>query len=298
MKRRSVPSIARRLGRAVLRARRSWAIWLLVATVAASGCRHRVGEPAVARLSLVLATTTSTQDSGLLDELVPWFERQTGIDVRVVAVGSGQAMQLARRGDADVLLTHAPDAEEQFLREGHGERRMTVMYNRFLLVGPADDPAEVRRASSAADAFARIAAAGCVFVSRADQSGTHFREEKLWQAAGVEPSGTWYVKAGAGMAQTLRIADEKQAYTLTDEATFLAHQRHLQLQVLLDDDPLLRNRYSVILLSRQRHPEAQHEAARRLAEFLLSPDVQAAIGRFGAERFGKPLFVPVGQIGR
>lgn len=243
-------------------------------------------------VTLTLATTTSTQDTGLLDALVPTFERQTGIKVKVVAVGSGQALELGRRGDADVLLTHAPAAEEKFMAEGFGSERHPVMHNDFVLAGPKADPARVRDQKSVSDAFGLIAKHGSPFVSRGDESGTHQKEREIWKAAGAGPQGDWYIRAGAGMAQALRMATEKRAYTLSDRATFLALKGELDLDLLVQGDPLLRNRYTVILVNPKEHPHVRHEAARRFADFLRSAEVQRRIGEFGNDKYGEPLFFP------
>ena len=251
------------------------------------GCSER--EPAEA---IVLATTTSTQDSGLLDHLVPLFRGKTGIDVKVVAVGSGQALQLGRRGDADVLLAHSPAAEEQFMAEGHGAQRHPVMVNDFVLVGPEGDPAGVRATESIFDALARIAEAQATFISREDESGTHRKEEQIWLRAEIAPQGDWYVRAGAGMGHVLRMASEKQAYTLADRGTFLALHERLDLVVLAEGDPLLVNPYHVILVNPEKHPQVRAAASRRFADFLLSVEGQRAIAEFGKERFGQPLFFP------
>jgi tungstate transport system substrate-binding protein len=259
--------------------------WLCAAAVVAAGCAR----PAP---SVTLATTTSTQDSGLLDVLVPLFRAQSGIEVKVVAVGTGQALELGRRGDADVLLVHDPAAEERFVDEGFGIDRRPVMANDFVLVGPAADPADVRGRASAAEAFARIARAEAPFVSRGDESGTHAREKAVWRQAGVEPNGDWYVRAGAGMGQVLRMASEKRAYTLADRGTFLAQRQGLDLVILYEGDPLLKNQYSVILVNPEKHPHARGEAARKFADFLLAPDTRKVIADFGKERFGEPLFFP------
>jgi tungstate transport system substrate-binding protein len=253
-----------------------------------SGC-DRSPEPTG---TLTLATTTSTQDSGLLDVLVPLFRRQTGIEVKVVAVGSGQALQLGRRGDADVILAHSPAAEERFIAEGHGESRRAVMHNDFVLVGPPEDPAGLRGQTSIAEAFAKMARSQSAFISRSDDSGTHQKELEVWRAAGIEPGGDWYVQAGAGMAQVLRMADQKRAYALSDRATYLAQRGGLDLAPIVEGDPLLRNPYHVIVVSPERHPGVRVEAARRFAEFLRSASGREAISEFGRDRFGESLFVP------
>lgn len=253
-----------------------------------SGC-NRSPEPTGA---LTLATTTSTQDSGLLDVLVPLFRRQTGIEVKVVAVGSGQALELGRRGDADVILAHSPEAEGRFMAEGHGESRRAVMHNDFVLVGPPHDPAGLKGETSITAALEKVAPSRSPFVSRGDDSGTHQKELQVWRAAGIEPGSDWYVRAGAGMAQVLRMADQKRAYTLSDRATYLAQRGGLDLSLIVEGDPLLRNPYHVIVVSPEKHPGVRVEAARRFAGFLLSPTGQGAISRFGVDRHGEPLFFP------
>ena len=263
----------------------NWFLYAIPLLVAA-GCSQPRGEPT----ALTLATTTSTRDSGLLDVLVPIFEEETGIGVKVVAVGSGQALELGRRGDVDVLLTHAPEAEQQFMAEGYGEEHRSFMYNDFVLVGPQTDPAQLNLETSIIDAFRQIVRTQSLFVSRGDESGTHMKEKSLWNRAGLPTAGEWYVEAGAGMAEALRMASHKQAYTLTDRATFLAQQKGLKLTILSEGDPLLQNRYSVIVVSRRKHPHVQDKAARRFATFLLSRQAKTIIRQFGVRQFGQPLF--------
>ena len=261
-------------------------ICLSVVAVVIVGCSSAKEETR----TLTLATTTSTRDSGLLDVLIPMFERETGLSVKVVAVGSGQAIELGRRGDADVLLTHAPDAEELFMAAGYGEQRRGVMHNDFVLVGPQMDPASVKGQTSIKKAFGRIAQSGSPFVSRGDESGTHMKERKVWKQAGIDPQRSQYVQSGMGMAEVLRMASEKRAYTLTDRSTFLAQGGKLDLAILSDGDPLLRNPYSVIVVSSEKHPSVNADAARRFSDFLLSAEVQRVIGEFGVELFQQPLF--------
>jgi len=260
---------------------------LVPLVMAATGCGAGPADR-----SITLATTTSAEDSGLLDLLVPRFRERTGIDVKVVAVGSGQALEMGRRGDADLLLTHAPDAERQFVDEGYGIERRPLMYNDFVLVGPKSDPADVAGTSSIVAAFAKIAGSESPFVSRGDGSGTHVKEQHIWQQSEITPAGAWYVRGGSGMALTLRLADEKNAYTLSDRGTFLAQRENLHLAILAQGDPLLKNQYSVMLVNPQRHPHVQLEAARQFAGFLLSPETQTTIGEFGKRRHGEPLFHP------
>jgi tungstate transport system substrate-binding protein len=244
------------------------------------------------RASLTLATTTSTQDSGLLGMLLPLFEEKTRIKVKVIAVGSGQALELGRRGDADVLLSHAPAAEEKFMSEDFGSERHSVMHNDFILVGPKIDPAKVRGQRSVTEAVRIIAKDGCAFVSRSDESGTHQKEKEVWKEAGIEPQGGWYIKAGTGMAASLRMASEKEAYTLSDRATFLAMKRELDLVALVQGESLLMNRYSVIVVNPTKHSHVHHESARRFVQFLLSAEIQGKIANYGNERYGEPLFFP------
>jgi tungstate transport system substrate-binding protein len=258
------------------------------------GCSQRT----TASRTVTLATTTSTQDSGLLDDLLPDFRKQKGIEVKVVAVGTGQALELGRRGDADVLLTHAPAAEEKFMAEGFGSERHPVMYNDFVLVGPRADPVGVQRRNSAVEAFRQIAQAASPFLSRGDESGTHQKEREIWTKAGLEPKGSWYIQAGSGMAQALRLAQEKQAHLLTDRATFLALRKELDLGLLVQGDALLRNRYAVIVINPQKHPHVRHEAARQFAEFLVSPETQRKIADFGKDKYGEVLFFPDAGAGR
>jgi tungstate transport system substrate-binding protein len=266
------------------------AAWCALVALAMSGMGCSKGPAPEA--TLTLATTTSTRDSGLLDLLVPMFNQETGIEVKVVAVGTGQALELGRRGDADVLLTHAAAAEEEFMAEGHGQQRDAVMHNDFVLVGPRADPAAVRGLISIAEGLRRIEAARQPFVSRGDNSGTHMKERSLWQEAALEPSGAWYVQAGAGMAAALRIASEKEAYVLSDRGTFLAHRDRLDSAMLSIEDPLLRNPYTATVVSSEKHPGVNAAGARRFSEFLRSPQVQRMIGEFGVETFGQPLFFP------
>ena len=242
---------------------------------------------------ITVASTTSTQNAGLFDHLLPLFEAETGIEVRVVAVGTGQALRLARNGDADLLLVHDKPSEEAFVAEGYGSQRFDLMYNDFVLVGPASDPAGIAGTGDAAAALAGIAAAKAPFVSRGDDSGTHRRERALWAAAGVDPtgaSGTWYREAGQGMGATLNTATMMEAYALADRGTWLSMRGRLDLRILVEGDARLRNQYGVTLVSPERHPHAKAALARRFAEWLLSPAGQAAINGFAID--GERLFIP------
>jgi tungstate transport system substrate-binding protein len=251
-----------------------------------AGCAC-AGEPAA---ELVLASTTSTEDSGLFDVLLPAFAgAHPEHRLKLVAVGTGQAMALGRRGDADVLLVHAPAAESAFVAAGHGTERRPVMHNEFVLVGPAADPAGTAGTADAAAAFARVAARGAPFVSRGDDSGTHRKELELWRAAGVAPpSGGWYLEVGQGMADALTVADERRAYTLTDRATFLSMRSLLDLTVHVEGDRRLFNPYGVIPVAGARNAAG----ARAFAEWITGAEAQALIASFGVRRWGMPLFVP------
>ncbi|HEV8305095.1 MAG TPA: substrate-binding domain-containing protein [Gemmatimonadales bacterium] len=242
---------------------------------------------------MLLATTTSTRDAGLLDSLLPVFERRTGLKVKVIAVGSGQALEMGRRGDADVVLAHAPDAERVLADSGYLLRRRLVMHNDFLVVGPASDPAGLRGMNEAVAAVRRLAARQVLFVSRGDRSGTHLLEQKLWRLAGVRlpAEGEWYVESGQGMAATLQMADQKRAYTLTDRATYLAWRDKLQLVPLTEGDTLLYNVYHVMEVNPRNAPRLNAAGGRALADFFVSPEAQALIAEFGRPRFGQSLFV-------
>ncbi len=240
---------------------------------------------------LILSTTTSTQDSGLLDALIPRFEQQTGYRVKTVAVGSGAAIALGQRGEADVVLAHAPENEQQLVASGAGVDRRIVMYNDFILVGPPGDPAQVRGRQDILDILRTIAQAGATFISRGDGSGTHQLEKKLWQTAGLTPQGqAWYVESGSGMGQTLQIADQRNAYTLSDRATYLAFEERIALTVAAEGDPRLLNIYHVIAVNPERFPQVNKDGARAFLEFLLAPQTQEVIGSFGLDKFGQPLF--------
>jgi tungstate transport system substrate-binding protein len=245
--------------------------------------------PSPLNANVLLATTTSTQDSGLLDVLIPDFEAETGYKVKSTAVGTGAALALGTRGEADVLFVHAPSAELEFMRTGAGDQRILIMHNDFVLVGPPGDGASIR-GRSPLDAFRAIATARTTFISRADGSGTDLLEKELWRDAAVVPGGAWYVEAGTGMGQTLRIASERRAYTLTDRATYLANRENLVLEVLVKGDAKLRNVYHVITVSQARFPQVNAAGGRAFAEYLGSARAQRLIADFGVDRFGQPLF--------
>lgn len=244
---------------------------------------------------LILATTTSVQDSGLLDALLPDFERQSGREVRVVAVGSGAALRMGVDGNADVLLTHAPEAEEKLLASGELAKRTPFMENYFAIVGPPEDPARVRGARSGAEAMKRLGAAKAAYVSRADDSGTHQREQALMRSAGLDPAQAWegIQRTGSGMGLTLQVAGEKRAYTLSDLGTFLAFRERIGLEVLIGEAADLRNVYSVLRIPASRRPLLDDAGAAALEAFLTAPATQQRIARFGVEKFGTPLFRPL-----
>lgn len=248
--------------------------------------------PPVGARTLILSTTTSTQDSGLLDVLVPMFEQATGYSVKTISVGTGQALTLAARGEADVTLAHAPALEKRYVDEGKMLNRRVVMYNDFLVIGPAEDPARIK-GLPAAEALRRLAAAEARFVSRGDKSGTHLLEQALWKQAGIEPKGSWYIESGQGMGQTLGIANDRRAYALTDRGTYLAFQKRVDLPVLVEKDRPLLNIYSVMEVNPANGPRVNAAAGKAFADFMLTPAVQGVIRTFGVDKYGQPLFVPI-----
>jgi tungstate transport system substrate-binding protein len=241
---------------------------------------------------VILATTTSVQDTGLLDVVLPRFTKKTGIPVKPIAVGTGQALALAAKGEADLVLVHSPEAEEKFMAEGHGKRRRPFAHNDFVIVGPPADPAHVKAQKHAAAALAAIAAARATFVSRGDDSGTHKKERALWKAAGLEPARPWYVETGSGQAQTLLVASQRRGYALSDRGTFLSLKGKVELAVVNEGDPALLNRYSVIELDAAKHPGINAAGGGALADFLVSPEIQTLLASYGKDKFGQPLFVP------
>ncbi len=255
------------------------------ATVAASP------PPRPERAELLLATTTSTQDSGLLDVLVPDFEKRTGYKVKTTAVGTGAALALGAKGDADVLLVHAPSAESDYMQAGNGDRRLLVMHNDFIVVGPSADPARIKGLKVLA-AFRAIAAARAPFLSRGDKSGTDLLEKALWARAGIVPDRSWYVESGTGMGQSLTVASEKRTYVVTDRATYLARRSTIALDVLVEHDAPLLNIYHVITVSSAKFSRVNKAGADAFADFLVSREAQAVIADFGKDTYGQPLFFP------
>jgi tungstate transport system substrate-binding protein len=243
--------------------------------------------------NVILSTTTSTQDSGLLEVLVPIFEKQTGYSVKTISVGTGQALALAAKGDADVTLVHAPSLEKKYVGEGKLLNRRLVMYNDFVIIGPKDDPAKIKSAKTATGALKAIEQSKASFVSRGDNSGTHNLEKSLWQQAGITPKGAWYIESGQGMGATLGIANERNAYSITDRGTYLALGKRVTLPILIEGDRLLLNIYSVIEVNPANGPRVNSNGGKAFADFMVSPQAQAAIKSFGVEKFGQPLFVPV-----
>jgi tungstate transport system substrate-binding protein len=265
---------------------KKWLLVLLLLGLLCAGCAREPGK-------LTLATTTSTQDSGLLEYLLPEFEEKYNVKVDVIAVGSGQALKLGEDGNADVLLVHSPGSEKEFMDNGHGVRREDVMYNDFVIVGPEADPAGIQGMDSAAEALKKIAASGSSFISRGDESGTHAKEKKLWEIAGLEPASEWYISAGQGMGEVLTMADEAQAYTLSDRATYLARLKEgLKLKLLVEGDPALFNPYGVIAVNPAKNDKIQSKLANQFIDWLISLPVQEKIGKFGFTDFNQALFTP------
>lgn len=249
--------------------------------------------------TLVLATTTSTENSGLLAFLLSDFEEQYNAEIDVIAVGTGQALKLGEDGNADVLLVHARAREDAFMDAGHGSRREDVMYNDFVIVGPPDDPAEIGGMTDVVAAFQKIAEAETPFVSRGDDSGTHTKEKAVWEKAGIEPSGNWYISAGQGMGAVLTMADEQQAYTLSDRATYLARTLEgTNLEILVEGDPLLFNPYGVIAVNPDKGDHIQADLANTFIDWLISVPTQEKIAQFGVDEFGDPLFTPDSEVWR
>jgi tungstate transport system substrate-binding protein len=268
--------------------RRFMLFWIIVLLLVAVGSVAQAQEK-----TLILATTTSTQDTGLLDVLVPVFEKKAGYFVKTIAVGSGQAMAMGKKGEADVLLVHSPAAEKEFMEGGFGVDRRLVMHNDFVIIGPADDPAKIKGLKSAAEAFRKIAAAKALFISRGDNSGTHAKEKQIWKVAGVKYEGEkWYQQTGLGMGQTLNVAAEKDGYALTDRGTYLAFAKTLKLNLLVQGDAVLLNIYHVMEVNPQKWPKVNFTGAKAFADFMVSKGTQEIIRNFGVDKYGSPLFFP------
>ncbi len=243
--------------------------------------------------TIILATTTSTQDSGLLDVLLPIFEKKTSFFVKTIAVGSGQAMAMGQKGEADVLLVHSPEAEKKFMTEGYGINRRLVMHNDFVIVGPPGDPGKIKTIKSSVESFKKLASAKALFLSRGDNSGTHAKERAIWKAAGINPEeGKWYQQTGLGMGQTLSVAAEKKGYTLADRGTYLALKKNLGLDILVEGDAILLNIYHVIEVNPAKWPKVNNAGAKAFADFMVSKETQDIIKTFGVDKFGSPLFFP------
>jgi len=284
---------------------RGWFLMAILGLLLLAGCGYATGssvgtpgQPQAqaakkpARPEIVLATTTSTQDSGLLDVLIPVFEQQTGYKVKPVAVGTGAALAYGERGEADVLLVHAPSSEKKLVDEKTVINYQLVMHNDFVIVGPQDDPAKIKNQPDLNGVFKAIADAKALFVSRGDDSGTDKMEKSLWQRAGIKPAGAWYQQTGSGMGQTLNIASDKGAYTLTDRATYLAQSKNLQLAILRQGDASLLNIYHVAQVNPEKFPKVNAAGAQAFVEFMVDPATQKLIGDFGQDKFGQSLFVP------
>ncbi len=263
-------------------------LWIIALLLVSAGPAAQAQEK-----TLILATTTSTQDTGLLDVLIPIFEKKTGYFVKTIAVGSGQAMTMGQKGEADVLLVHSPAAEKKFMEDGFGVNRRLVMHNDFVIVGPSNDPAKIKGLKSAAEAFKKIASAQSLFISRGDNSGTHSKEKDVWKVAGVKVQGEkWYQETGLGMGQTLNVAAEKGGYTLADRGTYLAFAKTLKLNILVEGDAVLLNIYHVMEVNQQKWPKVNLAGAKAFADFMVSKETQEIVRTFGVEKYGSPLFFP------
>lgn len=246
---------------------------------------------------LLLVSTTSTQDSGLLDVLLPAFEEAAGYSVQLISTGSGQALKIAEEGNADVLLLHSPAAEKEFMAQGFGIDRRLVMYNDFVIVGPSEDPAHIKD-KSPLEALEAIYQSQAIFVSRGDESGTNIKELNLWKQAGLDPvEQPWYLETGQGQGATLSIADAKDGYALTDRGTFLAYQANINLKILVENDKSLLNVYHVIIVNPEKWPQVNLKGAQAFSNFITSPQGQKIIREFGVDTYGQPLFFPDAELG-
>jgi len=277
-------------GKVMDRRKMKWIILLGVVTLLLISGTTRVRAQ---QKTIILATTTSTQDTGLLDVLIPIFEKKAGYFVKTIAVGSGQAMTMGQKGEADVLLVHSPAAEKKFVSEGYGINRRLVMHNDYIIVGPSEDTAKIKGLKSSSESFKKIASAKALFLSRGDNSGTHAKEKDIWKAAGINPEGEkWYQQTGLGMGQTLNVAAEKKGYTLADRGTCLALKKNLGLDILVEGDAILLNIYHLIEVNPAKWPKVNAAGAKAFADFMVSKETQDIVKTFGVEKFGSPLFFP------
>ncbi|OPY66410.1 MAG: PBP superfamily domain protein [Syntrophorhabdus sp. PtaU1.Bin050] len=270
-----------------------YVVWMMAVIVLLLGVSFADASAQPVQKNVILATTTSTQDTGLLDVLIPIFEKKTGYFVKTIAVGSGQAMAMGQKGEADVLLVHSPEAEQTFMKNGYGVSRRLVMHNDFIVVGPSTDPAKIKGTKSTVEAFKKIAAAKSLFISRGDNSGTHAKEKAIWKIAKVNYEGEkWYQQTGLGMGQTLNVASEKLAYTLADRGTYLALKKRLGLNILAEGDAVLLNIYHVIEINPAKFSKINTPGGKAFADFMVSKETQALIKTFGVDKYGSPLFFP------
>lgn len=268
-------------------------ILVIVSILLVMSCFYLTPTVSAQQKNIILATTTSTQDTGLLDVLIPIFEKKTGYFVKTIAVGSGQAMAMGQKGEADVLLVHSPEAEAKFVAQGYGINRRLVMHNDFIIVGPGKDPAGIKGMKSTVEAFKKIAARKSLFMSRGDNSGTNAKEKIIWKAAGIDPEKEkWYQQTGLGMGQTLNVASEKGAYTLADRGTYLSLKKMLGLDILAEGDAILLNIYHVIEVNPAKWPKVNTTGAKAFADFMVSKEVQDIVKVFGVDKYGSPLFFP------
>lgn len=280
-------------------------IFFILSMVVLAGCGQNVpagngtstpapaaSTPTPANPDLILATTTSTQDSGLLDVLIPMFEQKTGYKVKTVAQGTGAALALGQKGEADVLLTHAPSSEQPLVDDRTAVNYQLLMHNDFIIVGPANDPAGVKKAATLKDVFKAISDSKSIFISRGDKSGTDTKEKDLWKKAEISPGGSWYQESGVGMGQTLNIASQKAGYTLTDRATYLANKDNLQLEILREGDSTLLNIYHVMQVNPEKFPKVNKDGAKAFVDFMTGTETQKTIGEFGKDKYGQALFFP------
>lgn len=268
---------------------------IMVFMLSIIGCAKKTAEQPKAPTNpdVILATTTSTQDSGLLEVLIPEFQKQTGYVVKTVAVGSGAALAMGEKGEADVLLVHSPAAEKDLVNKGFGTNYQLVMHNDFLIIGPANDPAAIKGIKSASEALKKIKDTNNMFISRGDKSGTNTAELNLWKAAGITPAaGTYYQETGQGMGATITITNQKNAYTLTDRATFLAQQKNVSLVPLCEGDKGLLNIYHVMTVNPEKWPKVNYEGGKAFVDFMVAPATQDMISKFGVDKYGQSLFFP------